>query len=375
MFVPIVPHTSHTTVINKTIVYSDTVLSLKDLGSNLMITTITNIDEKELEECLKIIFESNQNVVFNTIQYSKSEKKLYFYADSEVSKKEYEESKINRYKPLTSAPEILEEIKRVLLAEKCKRNDCISLFDLSNYLKQLDYDYKMFKNRYEDLFDNIIKLVFGENSSIIIYDFDYKNKRIRIGFKKWRNGDYEEIWFAKDNGDLYIAESKCYYDKQLLVTLCSELSELYDEFMKYSDYKDYRKVKFNSTAANSNFLVDVSCHGVKIFTKSKDNPFLDSFKLFSASYNDDFDLECNSSLVIEALKDKEKDIFKRIFIRIEDCPEWSQNALRNIRKNQLEEERIKDEKLLKEKEQEESKKQKVKSIKRRFLPFLFKKDE
>ena len=54
MFIPIIPRT---TVINKTIVYSDTVLSLKDLGTNLKITTISNINHKELEDCLRIVFE------------------------------------------------------------------------------------------------------------------------------------------------------------------------------------------------------------------------------------------------------------------------------------------------------------------------------
>ena len=68
MFVPVVPHT---TVVNKTIVYSDTVLSLKDKGSNLKITTISNVEEFMLDDCLRIIFESNPSVIFNTIQYSK----------------------------------------------------------------------------------------------------------------------------------------------------------------------------------------------------------------------------------------------------------------------------------------------------------------
>ena len=87
MFVPIVPFVPHTTVVNKTIVYSDTVLPLKDVGSNLKVTSISNVGEFSLESCLKKIFESNPKVVFNTIQYSKSDKKVYFYTDKEISKK------------------------------------------------------------------------------------------------------------------------------------------------------------------------------------------------------------------------------------------------------------------------------------------------
>ena len=109
---------THTTVINKTIVYSDTVLSLKDLGSNLKVTSISNVDESSLEDCLKIIFKSNPNVIFNTIQYSKNNNKVYFYTDKEISTKEYKDNKFTKYKPITSTTEILEEIKRVLLLEK-----------------------------------------------------------------------------------------------------------------------------------------------------------------------------------------------------------------------------------------------------------------
>ena len=47
MFIP------HTTVVHKTIVYSDTVLPVKDTGNNLNITSIANVDEESLESCLE----------------------------------------------------------------------------------------------------------------------------------------------------------------------------------------------------------------------------------------------------------------------------------------------------------------------------------
>ena len=68
----------HTTVVNKTIVYSDTVLPLKDAGSNLKVTSISNVSEFSLESCLKKILESNPNVVFNTINIQKTIKKFIF---------------------------------------------------------------------------------------------------------------------------------------------------------------------------------------------------------------------------------------------------------------------------------------------------------
>ncbi len=110
----------NTTVENKNIIYSDTILPLKNVGSNLKVTSISNVEEFSLENCLKKIFEANPNVVFNTIQYSKSDKKVYFYTNKEISKKAWEDSKVNTYKPLTSKSEILEEINKILLIEKTK---------------------------------------------------------------------------------------------------------------------------------------------------------------------------------------------------------------------------------------------------------------
>ena len=48
-----VPFVPHRTIVNKTIVYSDTVLPLKDTGSNLKVTSISNVSEYSLEKCLK----------------------------------------------------------------------------------------------------------------------------------------------------------------------------------------------------------------------------------------------------------------------------------------------------------------------------------
>ena len=112
MFIPIVPYVPNITVVNKNIVYSDTVLPLKDTGNNLKVTSISNVSEFSLEKCLKIIFESNPDVIFNTIQYSKKDKTVYFYTDQEISIKQYEESKVTKYEPITSRPQILEEMKK-----------------------------------------------------------------------------------------------------------------------------------------------------------------------------------------------------------------------------------------------------------------------
>jgi len=58
MLLPIIPIVPHTKVLNKTIVYSDTVLPIKDLGSNIKVSVISKVSEYSLEMCLKTIFSS-----------------------------------------------------------------------------------------------------------------------------------------------------------------------------------------------------------------------------------------------------------------------------------------------------------------------------
>ena len=92
---------------NKTIVYSDIVLSLKGKGQSLKVTSIEGVSEYSLENCLKVIFESNPDVIFNTIKYSRKDKKVYFYTNKDITTKIYEKSKFRNFKPLTSKTEIL----------------------------------------------------------------------------------------------------------------------------------------------------------------------------------------------------------------------------------------------------------------------------
>lgn len=350
-----VPYTPHTTVINKTIVYSDTVLSVKDLGNNLKVSTISNVSEYSLERCLKTIFESNPNVIFNTIQYSKNDKKVYFYTNQEISIKVWEESKIRAYKTITKTSEILKEVKNILVSELNKNDDCISLYDVAQLLRRKWNECDSDKDLSEEHLGYVIKSKYGSSSNIIIYDFDYNEEELNIGFKYLN--DYDKIVFAKNGEDLYVKKDESYRGKDILVLLGDDLSKLYDKFMQYKDVKQQKSYKIN--AVNSNFLVDVSGYGASIFVGKPPFFILREFALDFPSYKDEYSYDCNSSIVISTLKGKEDEIFKRIFVRIEDCPEWSQLVLYEIRQNQLAGEKRK-----------EMRKQKRLELTRKFLPFL-----
>lgn len=351
MYVPIVPHT---TVINKTIVYSDTVLPLKDTGNNLKVTSIENVSESSLESCLKTIFKSNPNVVFNTIQYSKNDKKVYFYTNQEITVKEFEESKYKKHEPIQSQTQILEEAKRIITSDKVENNDCISLYDIATLISQMNYKHKSIKGSFSSQIDYLIKQKFGSSSMVAIYDFDYDKSELSIGFNFFGVGyDFDKITFVKKDEDLYILKSKSFWSKEVLATIGTKLSELYDEFIKFSDYKI--EYNYGVKPVNSNFFVNINSYGVSIFTKSPTNRFMNEFELTFPSYSNQYKYDCNSTIVTSAFRGKENEIFKRIFVRIDDCPEWSQAMLYEIRQKQLE---------------KEYKQQKRLELTRKIFPFL-----
>ena len=156
----IVPHTT----IIKNINYSDTVLNLKELGENIKLTTISNVTEFYLEECLKTIFESNKDVNFNTIQYSKNNEKVYFYADKTINLAVYKEKLKNEHNYITKPSEILKEIRNVLTKEKCNNPEKVSLYTISKIVNEKMCEYEKTKHAFDHNLDYIMKSKYGTGS-------------------------------------------------------------------------------------------------------------------------------------------------------------------------------------------------------------------
>lgn len=366
---------------NKTIVYSDTVLPIKDLGKNIIVTTLENIDESSFESCLSTIFESNANTIFNTIQYSKSKKKIYFYTDQKISTKKWEDRNVVNYKPITRKTEILAGIKKILSSKPNENSDCISLYDISKLIERKHQNFDEYESQIESQIKNIMREKYPE-CIISILGLNNEKNELKIGFNKkgFRPDGYEDIIFSKKDDDLYLKRSESNIGEEILYEAGNILSELYDELLKYEGLWTQRK--YDIIVQNSIFLVDISDHHVSFFVQnlefklSYDKSFLYGYKYY---YN------CNSNTIINAIKGNEDKIFKKVFVKINDCPKWSQSDLYKIKQKQLEEEqkRIKKlEELEKQKQLEEQQKaeeerkiaeeknQKRLTLKRRFFPFL-----
>ena len=359
-----------TTVVNKNIVYKDTVLPLKELGENLKITSVSNVEEPWIETCLNKIFEANPGVVFNTVQYSKKDKKIYFYTDQNISTKAWDDRYLVNYKPLNNSMSILEEIKKILLTENTFDINSVSLYDVAQLVKKRGNDMKQIEEYYQNSLRQQSKNIHHKFDSLIIYGLSRDGElRLGVNFGERLILDYQDIVFAKKNNDLYLKSDPTKYGRgrDLFVKCSSTINKCYDELMKFKDYKSQASFGFRSL--NSCFFISVDRNGVSIQNKKYYTESDFKLRLFEDCYF----YGVNSNSVLEVLKDNEDNVFKNIFINILDCPEWMQEELYSLRINQqeeqqkrFEEQRIEDLK----KQVQEMKKQKRLELKRKIFPFL-----
>jgi len=326
----IVPHTT----IIKNINYSDTVLNLKELGENIKLTTISNVTEFYLEECLKTIFESNKDVNFNTIQYSKTNQRVCIYADKTINLAVYNEKQKSEHKYITKSSEILKEIRNVLTKEKCNDLEKVSLYTISKIVNEKMCEYEKTKHAFDQNLDYIIKSKYGSGSYITIFDFDYTNKNLRLLFNSHVNFGREDdktFVFSKEDGDLYLSYGKD-EGHEIFYLVGNHLSKLYDEFMKHKDFMTQSIFKITS---DSKFLINVTKYGIDVCVPSQNNQFKYDFELSLSSYSKKYNCYCNSNNIISSIKGKEDEVFKRIFVKIEDCPENLRQTLYEMRSKEL----------------------------------------
>ena len=327
MFVPVVPHT---TVVNKTIVYSDTVLSLNDKGSNLKITTISNVEEFMLDDCLRIIFESNPNVIFNTVQYSKNDKKVYFYTDKEIDISKYKKINTIEYKPIKNKQDILEEIKKIISLPKVNRYDCVSLNTAYEFILKKRNELKNKEKYYKRILDNMIKEKYGRDSGLVVHGFDYETGELSIAFNHFGSKYYNIDLKIKDE-DLYVSSSETYESDDVFRLLYKQLTLLYNEYEKYREF--YEQKTYHERPVNSNFFIDIDFYGVRIYNKDCINK---DFEIRYPSYSKEYEIECNSAKLMSVIEETQRDILNKIYIEIEKCPKCSRKELYDIRKKQLE---------------------------------------
>ena len=121
--------------------------------------------------------------------------------------------------PSDDKKEILCELKKILETTKIKDDgqvsiydECISLYDVGIVRSKEYTKYEKTKESLKESLRHILRYKFGNNAKAIIYDFNFDNNRLDIGFTNY--GDYidcESITFKKSNNNLYIEKDDTHY--------------------------------------------------------------------------------------------------------------------------------------------------------------------
>ena len=367
MDVPIVPFVPHSTVINRSIVYSDNVLPVE--GTNLKVTS-TRIYGHNLLNTIKNVIKNNPNVIFDTIQYSKKDEKVYFYTYQDFDI--FISDKSCSFITEPSKSYILEAIKKVFLAPKNKNNDCVSLYDILFILKIMNMEYNSIINKYNNTLTSITQNKINRKGStfkgsVRILGVDTEKNIIHISFDRYGFDIWSDIYFTKQNGDLILLKNEePNHEDDVFYAFSSTLSEMYEGLSEYSNYKDNKYSKNDIKAINSNFSIRISSNGVWLFVNDLNNKTINEFQLFAPIYKSGYELKCNSNIVSQEFYGKETDIFKRIYVKIDDCPECIRHRIPELREYQLAIEQKNEEEL----KSKEEKSQKGLKLTRKIFPFF-----
>lgn len=251
------------------------------------------------------------------------------------------EEKVYKYEPVTSSTEILNEIKYILETNKNIEEDsnytpiildesCVSLTTIYEVIASELYNYKEKKEYFSQAIDTYLKKHYND-SRTILYDLNFEKDEISIGFEKHiEDWDYPKIVFGFYNNDLYLKSSETYDGEKIFQMANEIIFEAYNELMKYKDL--HLDSKYGIKTMNSNYIVNISHHGIGLCDSKDINP---NFKLSKNTYQEDFTCDCNSRIILNAVKGIEEEIFKLTFVKIADCPNWMKNKLYEIRKKEI----------------------------------------
>ena len=239
--------------------------------------------------------------------------------------------KADNDKPVTKSAKVLEEVKNVLLSEPNKDSDCISLFIVAQGLERIKKSHAKMIIKYENQLESIAKDADLKYNYISIWDSPFSNGELKLSLGD--NSGVNRVIFIKDEDDLYIKLNETSTsNEEIFMLFGSVITQVFEEDMLY-----YKNVLSNYTSGcesvNSNLYVTITNNNVYI----SDSTIAGSFELCFSASKDSYSCESNSYKIVNALSGKGDEIFKKIFVKIEDCPEWSRDYLYEIRQSQLEE--------------------------------------
>lgn len=318
--------------------------------SELQKTSISGIDKDSLEACLRKIVESNPGANFSLVQYSPQNRRISFYTDKSISIIEWKGEPKPPISTLKTTTDVLEEIKSILLEKKKEEQGCLSIFDSDSIISIYEIkkivgkkalEYEQMQEYYVERITSAYRCRLDDNGNAFVSKFDYRNKKLKMSFNRYRFGAYSYYNFFKNGEDLQAEKGDRYSGVDLddiLVSSGNIISELYDKYLDYEDFVS--QSSSNIRTINSKFYVSIDRCGINLHTYGNDlYTYQKLFSLSHKSSDSNYKYDCNSNNIIDILKDREDELFKKIYVRIEDCPEWMHAQLYEKRTQELEQQK------------------------------------
>ena len=316
-------------IINKEIIFKD---KLDEDDLNQKPAYINYVDECDIEEAVKLILHSNSNN-FNKIMYSKTDNTVYFFTDKGIDivdwlyykpgKHYFRYTEDIKYKPIDLENEelIYKEFSKLLSVDNYDEYS-ISLYDVKELINKKYND----SSRLNDICEEYLKRLIRDFRTL---NFDvYKNKtKLFI--------DNDDIYVSSNNKDKIKSNKR-------LNKIYPEILEIHNVLSGYHNY--YLNDDITILSNDSKFLISIKPGGCIYITNN--HP---SNVLFNKIQLPCYDYDANEHLK-NALNNNLDNIMKGIFVKINNCPEWSRGDLYSSRygqlrerKKQLEENKIQDE--------------------------------
>lgn len=268
---------------------------------------------------------------------------------------------VKRDYPRTCA-EILKELQNVYAGSVHPSQNEVSIYDVMMLLRSTHLKIEEQKERYEESMSSKAGYSFGEGFVINVVDFDYGKEELKIKIVNChhyfvraideRKKSEENYLLKKVNGKLVIddaGQNLSTYKANILPLFGRNLSDLYDFYMSYK--QAFTQKSSNIIPINSGFTVDIDKFKVRLFIKNDifNGTFDADFELLYMASIHEFKLWRDSIEVEKLLDGRKSELFQRIFINIDDCPEWMRPILKHQKREQCEIEQDKQAGKLKQK--------------------------
>lgn len=205
--------------------------------------------------------------------------------------------------------------------------DIISLYDILKLFDNKFWEFWEKRHQFEnDIYYNW-KWYSFLSVNPFFSKFDYNTNQLQISISGIK------FSYKKENDDVVLCKPS-HEGQQILGESSDFISKFYDECLMYTEFNT--QTSNNIKSVNSLFTINIFNEGIDLFLPNMG--FKMNYRFYRYEENG-YRYECNSDEFIKQIHGNEDELLKKIFVNINDCPNWVQSELYKKRKKQLKKEK------------------------------------